>query len=66
MRYITIRGEEIDLVATALTFSVGIAGGLVAWAIGAPLPMLLGSVTFVGALSILGFKPGGKPPKIPM
>lgn len=62
---IRIAGDEIHLLMTAMVFAVGIAGGFLAQLIGAPLPMLLGSVTAVGAISIFGFKPGGRPPRIP-
>ena len=63
---IRIAGEEIHLLMTLQVFAAGLAGGLLATAAGIPLPMLLGSVTAVGALSIFGFRPGGRPPKVPV
>lgn len=60
-----IAGEDINIQMTLLVFAVGLAGGLFAKFTGLPLPMLLGSVVAVGAISILGFEPGGAPPKVP-
>ena len=60
-----IAGEDINIRMTLLVFAVGLAGGLIAKLTGLPLPMLLGSVVAVGAISILGFEPGGAPPKVP-
>jgi len=65
MRTFNIAGEDIHPLMLATVFGVGIAGGLLAKAAGLPIPMLLGSVVAVGALSIFGFKPGGHPPKVP-
>ena len=65
MRTIRIAGEEIYPLMLATVFSVGIVGGFAAKFAGLPIPMLLGSVVSVGALSIFGFKPGGHPPKVP-
>ncbi|MGH1329582.1 MAG: AbrB family transcriptional regulator [Paracoccaceae bacterium] len=65
MRTFRIAGEDIHPGTLFLTFAVGIAGGFGFKALGMPLPMLLGSVTMVGALAILGFEPGGQPPKVP-
>lgn len=62
---IRIAGEDIHILMTTIVFAVGIAGGYLAKLVGAPLPMLLGSVTAVGAISIFGFRPGGRPPRIP-
>jgi len=62
---VTIAGEEIHLRTTLVSFLTGIAGGFAAKAMGFPLPMLLGSVVAVGAISIFGFKVGGHPPRIP-
>ncbi|MEC7257304.1 MAG: AbrB family transcriptional regulator [Pseudomonadota bacterium] len=65
MPKIRIAGEEVHLGTTILVFAVGILGGFLAKWAGLPLPMLLGSVIAVGAISIFGFKPGGHPPEIP-
>ena len=62
---IRIAGETIPLLMTVSIFAVGLAGGLLARAAGLPIPMLIGSVVAVGALSIFGFAPGGHPPKVP-
>ncbi|WP_420391229.1 AbrB family transcriptional regulator [Acuticoccus sp.] len=61
-----LAGEELQPLVTLATFAIGIAGGLVAKWIGAPLPMLLGSVVSVGTFAILGLRAYGGPPKIPM
>ncbi|GAA6187786.1 AbrB family transcriptional regulator [Litorivita sp. NS0012-18] len=66
MRSIRLFGEDIHIGMTLAIFAAGIIGGLVATVIGSPLPMLLGSLTFVGALAIFGFAPGGQPPKVPI
>lgn len=65
MKPLRLAGEDIHLTMTATIFAVGIAGGFAAKLAGLPLPMLLGSVLSVGALSILGVKPGGVSPKMP-
>ncbi len=65
MKPLRVAGEDIHLFMTATIFVVGILGGFAAKHLGLPLPMLMGSVVCVGALSILGFEPGGKPPKVP-
>ena len=63
---IRIAGEDIHLMMTFQVFAAGLAGGLAARVIGVPLPMLLGSVVAVGALSVFGYRPGGQPPKVPV
>lgn len=61
-----IPGEPVHPMVSVLTFAVGAAGGLIATVLGLPLPMLLGSVVAVGAVSILGLQAYGSPPKVPM
>ena len=44
------------------TIATGLIGGLIAAQLGAPLPMLLGSLVAVGAVSIAGVKIAGRAP----
>ncbi len=55
----------VTLASTLLALAVGTAGGLTAQALGAPLPMLLGSVVAVGSVALAGLRPGGVPPLVP-
>ncbi|WP_108662697.1 AbrB family transcriptional regulator [Acuticoccus kandeliae] len=66
MAPLRIAGENVDPLAWALTFAVGALGGFVAKEIGAPLPMLTGSVFLLGAISVFGFHTRGRPPIFPM
>ena len=49
----------------ALALLLGLAGGLVATALGLPLPMLLGSVVVVGTLGLADVRPLGIAPTLP-
>lgn len=49
----------------ALTYGAGLAGGLAARLIGLPLPMLLGPLVVVGALTLAGARPLGHLPQAP-
>ncbi|MCF3932450.1 AbrB family transcriptional regulator [Acuticoccus sp. M5D2P5] len=66
MAPLRIAGENVNLLAWSLTFAVGAAGGFAAKFIGAPLPMLTGSVFLVGFISVFGFHTRGRPPIFPM
>lgn len=48
-----------------LCFALGTAGGFLAQALHLPLPMLLGSLLAVGAVSVAGLKPLGHLPQVP-
>ncbi|WP_158966714.1 AbrB family transcriptional regulator [Chachezhania sediminis] len=65
MRSFRIAGEEIHPLMLVTVFGAGIAGGFAAKWLGLPIPMLLGSVVAVGAISIFGFRLEGHPPKVP-
>lgn len=65
MRRFTLAGESIDLVTISLTIGAGILGGFAFKLVGAPMPMLLGSVIAVGLLSIFGVRLGGNLPAVP-
>jgi len=58
-------GEDIHIPMMLVVFSVGLAGGLAGKLIGLPLPMLLGSVITVAAMSIFELRPFGEVPRIP-
>lgn len=49
----------------ALTYAVGLSGGLIAKALHLPLPMLLGSLLAVGAAAVIGLRPLGHLPQAP-
>ncbi|MGG7567538.1 AbrB family transcriptional regulator [Rhodovulum sp. DZ06] len=53
------------LLPTGFALALGLAGGLAATALGAPLPMLLGSLVAVGAATVAGWTPGGIAPAMP-
>lgn len=57
--------RSVNWPGLALAFAVGIAGGLLADLAGLPLPMLLGSVVAVGALSLSPLRPFAIAPEVP-
>lgn len=49
-------GIDIRFFSTVWTLLVGFAGGAIAYAIGAPLPWMIGALVLVGAMAVAGFE----------
>lgn len=56
---------HFDPLGLCLTLALGAAGGLVARALGLPLPLLLGSLCAVGAAAAFRLRPFGRPVEAP-
>lgn len=63
---LTINRGEQSLATVVLTFLIGAAGGFIAMALNAPLPMLLGSVIAIAAVSLARMKLFGRDPEVPL
>lgn len=65
MKPIRIAGETVHIPSVIAVFIAGFAGGEIAHFIGAPLPMMLGSIVVVGAMAVFGVRPFGQPLRVP-
>jgi membrane AbrB-like protein len=65
MKPLRIAGSDLHLPSALSGLAIGAAGGGVAYLLGLPLPMLLGSLLALAAVSLAGFKPFGHPPGLP-
>lgn len=66
MRPISLFTETLHLPTVALTLALGTTGGFAAKSAHLPLPMLLGPLLVVAAVSLSGLRPFGHAPQFPM
>ncbi len=64
-REISVLGTRFDPVAVVMTLCAGALGGVAARLAGAPVPMLLGSLTMVAVMAMTRVKVLGRAPELP-